>query len=109
MCIGEALVILVEDWQARYSSGKTSLSVETVMESLGGNGWQGVFACRKPHQVAGLIMADMTVLGTMESAVRSVAAYRSKSDLLSKKTLSDFLLEHREQGKNLRADFAKRA
>lgn len=109
MCIGEALVILVEDWQAKYSRGETPLSLAKVMEILGGDGWQGVLACRRPHQVAGLIMADMTVLGTLESAVKSVAAYRSKGDLLSERTLCDFLLEHRVEKKDLRADFANLA
>ncbi len=90
MKLGEGIEILVKDWIDLHEDGGTELSVEEVLNRLGGD--LAIKPQMKPSQISSLIESRLRgIPGALESAERFMAQFKTTGDLLEEMDLDCFV------------------
>ncbi|OEU72703.1 MAG: hypothetical protein BA869_01430 [Desulfuromonadales bacterium C00003107] len=87
MYLLEALTILVEEWNQMLENDKTRMSLNEVVQTLGGEAWRGIMPHLTPRQVANLIYDDLEAVDTLDAATEAIGQYQSEEQLLEERNL----------------------
>jgi hypothetical protein len=94
MHLGEALLILVKDWENLHEEGGTKLSVEEVVGMLNVGKKNAISPHLKPAQIAELIMGDLKrIPGALKNAERFMAQFDTPDELLDEVDLHELMSE----------------
>ncbi len=90
MRLAEGIEILVKDWIDLHEDGGTGLSVEDVVNRLGGD--LEITQQMKPSQIGSLIESRLRgIPGALENAERFMAQFETPGDLLEEMDLDCFV------------------
>lgn len=83
MYLGNGLLALVKDWQAKLASGEETMSLATVVGKLGGEQADLIDSRWKPLQVVDLIESELRQAGELANVEKYLARFKTPEELLA--------------------------